>query len=505
MMNTPMKSLHINLSFLGLISLVTTGFAKVPKAELVDLWKKSARGPSTDELLKRADYLESMGLFVLAQKDAVDSFKERSASVQALERAAGLALRADRYESFVAAVNAYRQRGGSIADHSSQLVLTRVALAAFQFSIGQMDRAYAFLPDANEIQNKIQSPVLRGKAFYVLGVIQSLQGKLNEAAEAFRRSAELFDQTKYGDVAQSRLQRARLLYERNKFEEVFNELLQVPKSATSWYPGVLVSAWSAYKVKDYNLALGQLMTLHSPHLRTKFAPESFIIESASFYKLCYYESAKRSIKELRTRYEGLAPVIRSLKKRIDVIPYDQLVSNMHAYAQDGSGSGFGIDLGIAQDKLNRILDGVLADPALLRIDRNLTSLDHEAHTLSSLATDLESNRYQMRLLDNYKRELTLARREQHKAYVDTVGRRLNEMAQDVDESLENALAVDLEINTQLRSRLLNNQSSVIKEIDFEKEIRKGFEFWPYEGEFWKDEVGNYLVATSDACSQGERR
>ena len=81
---------------------------------------------------------------------------------------------------------------------------------------------------------------------------------------------------------------------------------------------------------------------------------------------------------------------------------------------------------------------------------------------------------------------------------------VEKMKNDAKESLEGALAADLEINTRIRDRLIRAAGPVNKSIDFKKEVQKGYEFWPFEGEFWRDETGGYAFATTDVCEEGAR-
>ena len=81
---------------------------------------------------------------------------------------------------------------------------------------------------------------------------------------------------------------------------------------------------------------------------------------------------------------------------------------------------------------------------------------------------------------------------------------IEKLKNDAKESQEGALAAELEINTKIRDRLIRAAGPVNKSIDFKKEIQKGYEFWPFEGEFWRDETGGYAFATTDVCEEGAR-
>jgi hypothetical protein len=103
------------------------------------------------------------------------------------------------------------------------------------------------------------------------------------------------------------------------------------------------------------------------------------------------------------------------------------------------------------------------------------------------------------LLANYRGEFEAARKEAYAGARQGLLARLAEVERESKQALEGALAVEVEINTQVRERILAGQKAEMKNIDFEAEVRKGYEFWPFEGEFWRDETGGYAFATSDVC------
>jgi hypothetical protein len=67
--------------------------------------------------------------------------------------------------------------------------------------------------------------------------------------------------------------------------------------------------------------------------------------------------------------------------------------------------------------------------------------------------------------------------------------------------MENAALIEVEINTKIRERLIEAKvpSSIV--VNYDAEVKKGYEFWPFEGEFWRDEVGSYAFATSSVCGE----
>jgi len=291
------------------------------------------------------------------------------------------------------------------------------------------------------------------------------------------------------DLGVIRLQRARLLFDAKRYSDVLDELLYLPKTSASWYQGQMVGAWSAYYLKDYNLALGILMNTHSPYLAKKFNPESFLLESAVLYRLCYYESSQRSINKLRNKYRTLSSSISRFSS-YSKNPV-QLMNILGGYARGKTPT----TTSTPQSDWDLIVDGLLTEQVIADLDQSLTLVAQEKAWVEQ---NLNGGQFSS-IRNAYLGALKSANSEYYRRASRFVGRFLNHMSMETREALEGALAVDVEVNTRIRDRLLSGKTPQRKEIDFDREVKKGFEFWPFEGEFWRDETGSYAFATSDVC------
>lgn len=354
----------------------------------------------------------------------------------------------------------------------------RAAAAALALRDGGVARARELLGGGGGI-GEIRLAAAKTRAYMTLAAVQAADNQVRQAIETLGAVPEL----QGVQAAWPRLQRARLFYDLGAMSQALEELARVPKSSPYWYDGVFLAAWAAYRVKDDNLVLGQTMTLNNPHLDGKFNPESHILEAASLYRLCHYESARRAIRHLRGKYGTLGNGIARIKN-----------SGGAAQAILRYVRGEGDTEGFSDKDWTLIVDGVASQSAFLDADRLLVQIDREQAALKDSGY----------MRPAYQAELDAARREAMGIARKSVARRLPEMEQEVNRQLEAALAIEVEINTRIRDRLMSKLEPRRKEVDFEAEVKKGYEFWPFEGEYWRDEVGGYTFATSDVCSSSER-
>ena len=73
----------------------------------------------------------------------------------------------------------------------------------------------------------------------------------------------------------------------------------------------LKSSWAYYRMEDYEKALGNLVTLHSPFFVNEYYPEATILEAVVYFENCRYDQVKTMLRAFDKRYR---PLMESMKK-----------------------------------------------------------------------------------------------------------------------------------------------------------------------------------------------
>jgi len=362
----------------------------------------------------------------------------------------------------------------------------RLALAQEALVAGDLNKARSFMPSTQDILN-LQPSVFKSKAMILASAVASSSGNYKDALEVLGGN---FSQTPGVDLSEIRLQRALILFEVKKYGEALDELKFVTRSSPSWYRGQLVGAWSAFHKADYNLALGQLMNLRSPFLAGKFNPEKHLLQAVVLFQLCHYEMAGRALKKLKEEYGNLNSAFSTV---------GSASSNPSSFYKQLS-SFAGKTIKEEASALDRVWDGIASQPYVANISNSIEKLRFERKKIDQgfRSRELQGIRgVHLKVFDRMEEIYINKLAKYSQAFVE-------KMKNDVKESLEGALAADLEINTRIRDRLIRAAGPVSKSIDFKKEVQMGYEFWPFEGEFWRDETGGYAFATTDVCEEGAR-
>jgi hypothetical protein len=154
--------------------------------------------------------------------------------------------------------------------------------------------------------------------------------------------------------------------------------------------------------------------------------------------------------------------------------------------------------------MRKVLNIALTDKTIRRLDDTLADVDREtderlprrpeAFRTSALAAEVLSQLkgQKARLLDE------AGARARQKLEVERDALR---------ELLEQALRIKIEVSRKEREALetslaSGSQVDVVRRYRFSTAVSDEHEYWPYQGEFWRDELGTYSYTLTKGCREG---
>jgi len=499
-----MKKFIVNTFFLFICIGVTQLHAQKWKAQaknyiedrkydkaLALLLEKSTRGSSLTDYTLRASVLARQGNYHLALAERTRAALSRKIKLRSTNLAAigELSLITGALKPITLIAN----RLNRLRRTSNLPASYKIALAWSRLRKNQLDRARKGLPSLSQIMT-IKSRSARSRALLIAGTILWAKGSRNNASSYFKEVVDMGDNALDKGLAQ--LQMARIFYESNNIEATSQYLGLISKRSPQWFEGLLVGSWGAYRAGDYNLALGQLMTLRSPYLVNKFNPEIHVLEAVTLYELCYFKSAKRSLDMLVKRYKGFD---RSLRKFRRI--YGRSTKGLKYALSYARGNKSGLS-NYSKNHWALLMDGILNQDYMSLLDEGRVMIEKQRDFLGDFSKKIRINRYSARHLKFYRDFMSQSNTEYNRWGIELMSSALKRMESQVKKSLEQALTINLEIDYRIRDRITENKTARTKKVDYDSEIKRGYEFWPFEGEHWKDELGSYYFVTPSACEQG---
>lgn len=278
------------------------------------------------------------------------------------------------------------------------------------------------------------------------------------------------------------ISKARIYYREGNFQKAIETYDLIDKSSYSWPYILLDKAWSYYKLNDYNRSLGIVMTYRSPLLESYFLPESEILQSLSYFRLCLYNDSALVIDQFYKVYSEKAKSLRSLiNQYADSDDYFfKLISN------DGA-------------------DAALSGPYLKSLRNQLRKqLKINIHLTSYMRAEEEYLRFQKKYpnapvkkflevaLSNMKKMINRHTKEYIYYFLNSIHYYSYEM-----------FNIKLEIISRKKDLVYENKRLISNRARGTFENIKASEleyFFSYNGEFWADELGDYSFGLKTNCS-----
>lgn len=342
------------------------------------------------------------------------------------------------------------------------------------------------------------------RAKFVEGILSVRARRENDALAAFKAVVEDTGQVPGGERSEARrlrlrlrelafFQLARLHFGAGQPSFSIFYYRKIDRDSRQWLDALYESSWAEYRLGRYERALGNLLTVHAPFFEDSYYPESLILKAVIYYENCRYDEAGRIIDDFLQQYEPVFEVLRSMagEERSPNGWYDLLA-----------------ELGQTKDQkadrplLARILEIALQDPEVRRLDASIREVDQERE-------DLQQARGRAPLagvarFESLVQRLIALRSELQMAAGRAVERKLRTEAEAVKTLVSQALRVQVETAKAEESRLEASLSrrdqrpkdaaqTIVNWTDDEKLV------WPFEGEYWRDELGTYELTLARSC------
>ena len=320
---------------------------------------------------------------------------------------------------------------------------------------------------------------LFGRSRILAGMIATADGD-DDAAEKFFRSAMAAGPAGVTDLAT--LELARVLYAKGAIPAALKRYRRVRPSSDDWGDALFEQAWAHFRLGNFGRTLGILEAFDSPFMIDERRDEIEVLKALSLYENCRYDDAIKAVDRVRR----LRPVFDRLSEATAEkrAPADWLsLYRRRATLEDE----------LLADRLRLLA----RNPGLRRSIEAYESAEAEYARLVGMALDA-------RAMDRIERIF----RGQFGPMQTRIGERvLNELtAQRVEIAslLKSAIAIRLEVEEQ-RTRVLQQQlrgarGGVVAEATGDPPSVKDDElFWPFTGEYWRDELDTYQVHLGRSC------
>lgn len=329
------------------------------------------------------------------------------------------------------------------------------------------------------------------KAQFHLGVIANRAGAHSRAISYFEsaRSATGADEWVR---EQSNLSIARVHYETKSFTQALQYYAMIPRESDNWLEAIFESAWAFFLMAKHNNVLGNIHTLHSPFFENRFFPESYILQSITYLRLCRYDEVENSLKKFQERYK---PVFKDLMNLLG--EYKSRKNDMFKLIYDyrnGSLNNY--------RSIWAILDSLSRSDSFKEASRAFRYSDSEIGRLNGMGGKWGSSGLTEDLKDFLNKKKQVARNDSGEKlfdqaaaafeYLKTLSNQTKLIQADMYEGRVDTIRRSLNV-TQANDRKVFIGGLQPLQVD------QQLEYWPFVGEYWEDELGYYVYNLGDKC------
>lgn len=272
----------------------------------------------------------------------------------------------------------------------------------------------------------------------------------------------------------------------------------IPIASLSWLQALFEESWAFFMLdaeirkiflRDYQgfqKALGNIHTINAPFFENYFflgLPESLILRAVIYYKNCRWARARETLWEFNQNYPPL------LTKLFKVVKQYEDNNDYYTFAKKMMKGTANLDPIVA-----RIVKSVLSDRQLLKRFQYVEELNRELKQVERAEPAWRSTAIAGSILQDLELQKSLA--------IGQAGalarERLKRLAADISKLVGKATDIEFEILEGEKGRL---QKKVIRaQVKIERpKVDDEHVVWPFNGPYWKDELGYYRFVVRNAC------
>jgi hypothetical protein len=269
---------------------------------------------------------------------------------------------------------------------------------------------------------------------------------------------------------------------------------QIDVTSEYWLDALFEESWAYFMAGQYPRALGNIHTIQAPYFPGAFYPEASILKAVIYFSNCNYESATTIVARFNKKYVPIRDELNKVLKRFEGENQEDALYKFLTEVQSGTA-----DLNPA---IKGIVESSLSDRQLLKNIEYVRALDTELQTLNKAPGNFRTAGVGQFVQDTLAQSRQLAVRNAGHL----VKERYRRFIAELEEHLRNGEKILIDITAAQRNLLDEKlkagqvsaaESKIFGVVNPDEE----HVLWPFDGEYWRDELGFYRQVVESACGR----
>lgn len=350
----------------------------------------------------------------------------------------------------------------------------------------------------------LYSKVQAGSRYYYLAIFNKGLAELegNQVNQAINTFNEMLSQRNKAYVTDTnrvaaQLALARAYYQKQDWDASIDAYSRVPRDHFMWHDALFEQSWAMLRGARFRSVLSNFQSLHSTYYEDYYMPESLLLRSIVYLFICKYDEMEKVLSLFEKTYSPIRNKIgQFLKSNNDAgIYYAEIESAVKIKKMN-------IEIEKNATKLPYVVSRSISEEGNVKRALGYLKKINEERDRILNQNNLKSSPigvYGLKILSNRSKNTKFAIGDMVKAHL------LN-MRLELRDLYEQAGFIRYEmINGQketVKKRIVGtnvDSDQIDDRIDREFYVENGFSYYPFQGEYWLDEIGNYHYLGKQSC------
>lgn len=352
-------------------------------------------------------------------------------------------------------------------------------------SFARVQRTSSFFP---------QAKYLEGMAYTESNNLQSAIAAFDDLVAA-RDSFGITDASRVGGL----MGKARALYQKKEWDAAINTYREVPRDTPFWHDTLFESSWAMLRSGRFRSALSNFQSLHSAFYEDFYIPESLLLRSIVYLYICKYDEMEKVLNLFNRIYR---PVFQEIEKSVNG-PTDgngllnEVIRVMRDYKLKGE------DINRAAYKVPfLVVRKIVREGDFQNSYKYIKKLIEERKRIDRMPAEWRTSaigRYAKKVVNTRLQKARKRADQQIKAHLEAIREDLFDLFEQ-----EGFIRYEM-INGRKESLKKRIAGKDVPEQQIDQEnardyyVQNGYEYWPFRGEYWLDELGNYHYVGTQSC------
>jgi tetratricopeptide (TPR) repeat protein len=373
----------------------------------------------------------------------------------------------------------------------------------FYYRLGEMRMQEKRYAQAAKVFARIEAnSLVYPQALYKMGLAYS---ETKQGAKALAAFDELYNVSKDRGITDPNrvnalLSMARVYYQNKKWDQAIEYYRMIPRDTWQWHDSLFEQSWAMLRSGRYfRSALSNFHTLHSSYYDDKYAPESLLLRGMVYLFICRYDEMDKVLNLFDKIYQPVyAKVTRFASSAPSRSYLDEILKGEANYQAVRSKKAPEYDTRLPK----LVLDEVINKPNVRRNLNYIKALEIELGRISQLSVEWQASgigKYARRVVDKRVVSTKSVIGRQAQNHIRRIRSELRDFFEQGDFlKFEMVSGKKEALRKQIAGKDIE-QKQITEDESRDYFIANGYEYWPYQGEYWLDELGNYHYVGVQAC------